>query len=313
MMQLRTVLAPDDYPRIAEILTLTTDTPVTPEKLLSGDANLPASTVRHRLVAVTPDGTIAAYGVTSHAAFSPAGRYFVRVCTHPEHRRQGAGAMLWDGLVDFAKEQGATSLATAAQDDCAEGNAFIEKRGFKRVRHIFESQADLTKHDGSEFAHVVTALEASGIRFFTLADEPGEGTERGMYELDQVVAWDNPGDDMGEFPSFDEWRKMMLQRDGQRPEFINIAADGDKIVGFTTMYPTTIPKLMDIGFTGVHREYRGRGLALALKVRATRVALQFGANAIRTGNDSRNAPMLAVNRKLGFQQLPGRYEYELLL
>lgn len=102
----------------------------------------------------------------------------------------------------------------------------------------------------------------------------------------------------------------MLGRQGQRPEFIGIAADGERIVGFTTMYTTTVPGLFDIGFTGVDREYRGRGVALALKVRGAQVAMRFGATALRTGNDSRNAAMLAVNQKLGYVRLPGRFEYE---
>jgi GNAT superfamily N-acetyltransferase len=310
MLSLRPVVVPDDYPCIAEILTLTGDTPVTADRLAANDANLPATTRRHRLVAVNPDGTIVAYGVASHGGFSKPGRFGVRVFTHPAFRRKGAGSTLWEALVAFVREQGGTSLTTAAHDNDQDAIAFIEKRGFNQVRHIFESQTDLTEHDGSAYAHVVTALEAAGIRFFTLAEQPGEETERALYTVDSLVAWDNPGDDIGEFPSFEDWRKMLLRRDGQRPEFIGIAADGERVVGFTTMYPTTVADLMDIGFTGVLREYRGRGIALALKVRAAQVALRFGAKAIRTGNDSRNAPMLAVNEKLGYKRLPGRFEYE---
>lgn len=201
---IRPVAVPDDYPRIAEILTLTTDTPSTPERLAESDARLPASTIRHRLVAVDAGGMIAAYGAASHGAFSLPGRFFVRVHTHPTCRRRGAGSLLWDALVAFAREQGATSLATAAQDDDEAGITFIEKRGFTRVRHIFESQVDLTEHDGSAYAHVVSALVAAGIRFFTLAEHPGEETERALYTLDTVVAADNPGDEIGEFPAFEE-------------------------------------------------------------------------------------------------------------
>lgn len=309
-LSIRAIALPDDYPRIAEILTLTTDTPATVERLSANDAQVPATTIRHRLVAVNPDGMIAAYGVAVRGSFAPPGRFTVRVFTHPACQRRGAGSLLWDALVGFVVEQGGTSLATSAQDHDPDGIAFIEKRGFTRVRHIFESQVDLTEHDGSAYTQVVTDLEAAGIRFFTLADQPGEATERALYALDTLVAGDNPGDEIGEFPPFEEWRPMMLGRQGQRPEFIGIAADGDRIVGFTTMYTTTVPGLFDIGFTGVDREYRGRGIALALKVRATQVALQFGATAIRTGNDSRNAPMLAVNQKLGYKRLPGRFEYE---
>ncbi len=60
--------------------------------------------------------------------------------------------------------------------------------------------------------------------------------------------------------------------------------------------------------TGVRREYRGRGIALALKLLAIRFARSVGAQEITTSNDSLNAPMLAVNRKLGYQPQNGQYK-----
>jgi RimJ/RimL family protein N-acetyltransferase len=60
-------------------------------------------------------------------------------------------------------------------------------------------------------------------------------------------------------------------------------------------------------FTGVDRDYRGRGLAQALKLLASRFAQRHGASSIATDNDSRNAPMLAINRKLGYRPQPGKY------
>lgn len=61
-------------------------------------------------------------------------------------------------------------------------------------------------------------------------------------------------------------------------------------------------------FTGVDRAYREHHIALALKLQAIRVACAYNATSIRTDNDSENAPMLAINRKLGYQQEPGIYE-----
>ena len=59
--------------------------------------------------------------------------------------------------------------------------------------------------------------------------------------------------------------------------------------------------------TGVRRAYRGRGIALVLKLLAIRYARSLGALFVRTHNDSGNAPMLAINRKLGYQPEPGIY------
>ena len=76
-------------------------------------------------------------------------------------------------------------------------------------------------------------------------------------------------------------------------------ADGDwvgmSVLGFqehTTIGWTNI--------TGVAREYRGQGVALALKVKALETAKARGCTLILTENHEDNAPMRAINKKLGF-------------
>ncbi len=57
------------------------------------------------------------------------------------------------------------------------------------------------------------------------------------------------------------------------------------------------------------REWRGRGVATALKVAAIGVARALGAPTIRTDNASDNAPMLRVNDRLGFVRDPATVSY----
>ena len=59
--------------------------------------------------------------------------------------------------------------------------------------------------------------------------------------------------------------------------------------------------------TNVYPEYRKRGIATALKILTIRFARQQRMQVIRTGNDSTNASMLAINRKLGYKPEPGCY------
>ena len=46
---------------------------------------------------------------------------------------------------------------------------------------------------------------------------------------------------------------------------------------------------------------------MTLKLAAMRYARSQGARSISTHNDSKNSPMLALNRKLGYVPEPGRY------
>jgi GNAT superfamily N-acetyltransferase len=61
------------------------------------------------------------------------------------------------------------------------------------------------------------------------------------------------------------------------------------------------------------RDFRGHGLAQALKLQTILLAKKEGMRYIRTNNDSNNAPMLAINRKLGYQPEPGAYRIRCVL
>lgn len=51
--------------------------------------------------------------------------------------------------------------------------------------------------------------------------------------------------------------------------------------------------------------FRGRHLALALKLLSIAVAQRYHVDYLYTNNDSTNAPMLAINRRLGYHESPG--------
>nr|WP_245856200.1 GNAT family N-acetyltransferase [Paenibacillus rigui] len=100
----------------------------------------------------------------------------------------------------------------------------------------------------------------------------------------------------------------MLERDGSRPELVLIAADGDRYVGVVHLLHNSQTGGMYHEFTGVDREYRGRHIALTLKIQAIRLAQCLNAPYMNTHNDSANAPMLTINRnRLGYVASPGHY------
>ena len=56
--------------------------------------------------------------------------------------------------------------------------------------------------------------------------------------------------------------------------------------------------------TAVVRAWRGRGLATALKRATIGWAIDHGLDVLQTGNDIDNAPMRAVNARLGYRPTP---------
>jgi predicted GNAT superfamily acetyltransferase len=70
------------------------------------------------------------------------------------------------------------------------------------------------------------------------------------------------------------------------------------------------PTFLWQGLTGVRRASRGKGIAMALKLRTVRYALDRGVEHIKTWNDQYNRPMLAINEAMGFERQPAWITYE---
>ncbi len=62
--------------------------------------------------------------------------------------------------------------------------------------------------------------------------------------------------------------------------------------------------------TAVRPDFRGRGIAAALKRATIAWAIDNGLEALETGNDEENAPMRSVNRALGYSPLPDDLELQ---
>jgi RimJ/RimL family protein N-acetyltransferase len=61
-------------------------------------------------------------------------------------------------------------------------------------------------------------------------------------------------------------------------------------------------------FTGVDARYRERKLGQAVKVIALRYARDvLGAHIVRTHHNTKNEPVLAIDRKFGYTVLPGEF------
>lgn len=66
-------------------------------------------------------------------------------------------------------------------------------------------------------------------------------------------------------------------------------------------------------FTGVDVRYRGRKLGQAVKALALALCFAHGmlnVTRVRTKHNAENAPMIAIDRKLGYVQTPGTYRME---
>ena len=296
-----------DLPRVAQLLNQVDLEPVTAAQLREWWTRQTEGEVCRRVVLTLADGAIVGYGMTRRRPWEPPGRFWLALKVDPAQRRQGFGSRLYDHLTGFALDHGATRFEVDVRDNLPEALRFAEQRGFWVRRHSFESVLRLDDFDETRFAGVVEAVEATAIRFASLAEMgDSEANRRRVYDLNRRLVYDIPGFD-GEFAPVEDFTRSVFQASWYRPEGQIVALDGEDMIGLAAVgyFPET--NSMYNMFTGVVPAYRGRHIALALKLLSLRLARQYGVDYIRTNNDADNAPMLAVNHKLGYQPVPGLY------
>lgn len=305
---LRSLQLPADFPALAALFNQWEHEPTTPERLAAAEKEWPTEGHLYRVVAVDEQDRILGYTEALHFAFHKPGKFYLRWLVDRAHRGQGIGRMLGAAAESYAREHGGNLVQISVRDDDDRSRQIVEAHGYQFERHLFESVLDLATFDEAPYAGTVESVEATGIRFLTLADQPGEATERAIYELMNSNVVDVPGFDNPAHPAFETWRTWFITASGASPGRLIIAADGDRFVGLTMLFQRE-SGAMYTGHTSVRREYRGRRLALALKLLSIAKAKAAGAPYMRTHNDSANAPMLAINWKLGYQKEPGLWSF----
>jgi ribosomal protein S18 acetylase RimI-like enzyme len=220
----------------------------------------------------------------------------------PDHRRRGIGTELLAGLLRVTRDEPRALMAVS--ESSASGIAFAEHRGFTEESRRYESELNLQTFDPAPFAEERGVLDEAGIRFTTLAEEDSPQLRRRLYRLVQRLTRDVPTPEPVRPVSYKEWERDWIDVPFASPATFALALFGDRPIALSYL----VMEADGSGYnwmTGVARDYRGHGLGLAVKVEALRLAKNRGVPFVRTNNDLTNAPMLAVNKQLGYQLRPG--------
>ena len=91
------------------------------------------------------------------------------------------------------------------------------------------------------------------------------------------------------------------------PEGTFVALAGDEVVGYAKLRPAGArPGAAINGLTAVKRDWRGRGIAGALKRAQVAWAAEAGYERLVTAVEERNEPIRRLNERLGYRPVPGR-------
>ena len=243
-------------------------------------------------------------------------KFMTSILVDPEHQARGIGRAIYNRLNEELVNLNAMLVWTMSKEDLPRRIEFFQRRGFSEKSRLWESRLDLTRTDPTKFAEYIQKSLEKGITFTTLAEEQAHCQEslRKIHELVQLITADMPREAPFTPLPYEQWETFSLKSPQLLPEGYIIARDGPRYVGMSDVFRIdTEPGVLQQDDTGVIREYRGRGLATALKLKVIEYGKRNGYRTIKTWNDSVNAAMLAVNMKLGFKRQVGWIMMEKIL
>jgi len=283
---------------------------------------------RHYAVNDPDTGQLAGYGSIEQQDADPK-RFRMYVVATPEMLQKGVGDAIYGKLSDDLEELEATTvwIREAIRSwpvDYPEKYLldFFEERGFSHTRLVWDLIQPLDRIDRLLLEESGKRMESQGIAITTLKEEMERDPEALRKQVDLFNATLlSPPQGSGQPPhpplAYEEVEeyvgKGILLLDG-----CLIALDGERFVGSTWLrhrdsergkdwhgYRNQDKDKLEAAMTGVLEEYRRRGIATALKMRAAEWAEKQGYRVICVFAGGDNKQMLAVNERVGFQRRIG--------
>jgi mycothiol synthase len=229
-------------------------------------------------------------------------RCSVELCVQPDAQGRGIGRLLWNALERELLQLAMLSVTVQVSEDHVWGLRFASERGFKEIKRDFESRLNVQSFDSGLFAALETALAERGVALRTWRELDSAAFRLELHEVFSVARLDVPRGVPATPISFSFFERNILEDAELLWDASFVALKAGHMVGFTGAYNGGAQGVSDQWLTAVIREARGQQIALALKVRQLEALRKLGFTAVRTDNDTRNAPMLAVNARLGFER-----------
>ncbi len=137
--------------------------------------------------------------------------------------------------------------------------------------------------------------------------------QRKLYDLNWITIQDKPATGAYTRQPYEKFVAQVFENPGFIPEAFFVALHKGRYVGESDLVGDQGDgEQLETGYTGVHPEYRRRGIATALKTRCIQYAQEHAFKTIVTGNDITN-PMYQLNLQLGFKPTPAELLYEMKL
>ncbi|HET6317721.1 MAG TPA: GNAT family N-acetyltransferase [Chloroflexota bacterium] len=282
------------------------------EEAFRFDDKLRPEKCQHRRWIAERDGRVVGYGQYDQYPHVWHPRKFaLEIAVSADCLVQGVGSALYRTVVEALRPLDPLKVDMWAREDMSCRVQFLANRGFRENYRLWTSELDLQAFDPARFSQAIARVEQQGVEITTHA-ALGSSTESmsKLFDLQLAVREDVPiptGEERQPLV-YEEWLENHNHPTRVDEGYFVAVADG-RYVGVSSLWQSPEADTIRTGLTAVRREYRRRGIALALKVRALSFAKAAGYRRTVTDNASINQPMLAINHQLGFARHPAWIHY----
>ena len=279
---------PDDYPALVAVWnTVYPEYPETPEEWRFSDTHRDPKCKWQRWVVETAGGIVAGgYHDQPSGHYHPQ-KFYLDLAVLPEYEGQGLGTALYNHILTALQPFDPLTVQASAREDMARGVRFLTDRGFQEVMREWESHLAVAAFDSAPYAGVAEQMQAQGIVIKTLAELAADpDRNRKLYAMTDEIHHDVPSPEPPTSVPFEHFIEHTLSHPNLLPDGYFIAVHDGEYVGSSNLWDSPADRsILYTGLTGVTRAYRGRGIALALKLRALAYAQAQGVAALKTFND----------------------------
>lgn len=230
----------------------------------------------------------------------------VEVAVDTPYRGQGFGRLLYRAIEPILLDRG-KPIISFVKEDHPYALAFAHKRGWSEIQRSYHQWLPLEHFELAQFKGLLERLQGEGFRFssYDRLSEPGK--ESRFYQLFVQTEADVPTSTPYQVPTLEQFRENTLQTALAQATFV--ALYEGQYVGLTVTRPRDEQSL-HTRMTGVLPQYRGKGLAVALKLQVVEYAKAQGFLELHTNNAAHNTAMLEVNARLGYLRHPAQIKLQ---